>query len=506
MFLEEKEDLVSIIVPIYNVAEYLNRCVESLVNQTYSNIEILLLNDGSTDDSAICCLKWQQTDERIIFVSKKNTRQGPTRNLGVQMASGKYIMFVDADDYAEPTYVEKLYKAISENDADMAVCDYYKIFNNEKQVILANWDIEGVSNFWENRDLLCGISGAPWAKILRRSFLIEHEIVMSEHNGQDSEAFVEELILAKRVAQVKEPLYNYIIDRVGNATTVGINQAKGIAPISQNIVAFFKKKGLYEEVKEDLKKFLMRLYLYAFYHDCNKYELRACVDTQLHMQTRDTLKKLFGKWEDATLEKVLLIGNPTSRAYVSNLNPMSSFFSGLCLERYNFSSIISMMSPKSIFEESELKLENVYRQSMVLKDVNKEFMEDSDTWKNCRYIIIDFLEERYDLIVYCGSYYTKTKEFELLYESLYLNLNEEVKVLARNSVEVMDLWKEKCQAFISLLKKYFKPEQVCLLKKYISEEMREYDSSCSVDEMNGILREYYAFFLKHYEGINVIEK
>ena len=120
-----ENELISVIVPIYNVEQYLEQCIDSIAAQTYSNLEILLLNDGSTDASELICLEWRKKDERIVYVSKKNETLGPTRNLGIQMAKGKYIAFVDSDDWIENTFIEKLYMCVKEGDKDFARCNYY---------------------------------------------------------------------------------------------------------------------------------------------------------------------------------------------------------------------------------------------------------------------------------------------------------------------------------------------------------------------------------------------
>ena len=106
------ETEISVIIPVYNVADYLDVCMESIVAQTYTDMEILLINDGSTDSSADRCREWQQKDERIRFVDKANEGVAATRNLGVQLTKGKYIAFVDPDDWLERDYMEKLHSRL----------------------------------------------------------------------------------------------------------------------------------------------------------------------------------------------------------------------------------------------------------------------------------------------------------------------------------------------------------------------------------------------------------
>ena len=101
-------ELISIIVPVYNVEKYLKKCIDSILNQTYSNIEILLIDDGSTDNSGIICDNFKKRDSRIKVVHKKNSGVSSTRNYGLDLATGKYISFVDSDDFVECDFIENL--------------------------------------------------------------------------------------------------------------------------------------------------------------------------------------------------------------------------------------------------------------------------------------------------------------------------------------------------------------------------------------------------------------
>lgn len=115
--------LISLLVPIYNVASYVDRCVGSLVNQTYSNLEILLVDDGSTDGSGALCDEWVKKDSRIHVVHKENGGLSDARNAGIKRAAGAYLAFIDGDDYIAPEYCEKLYQALAAHDADISLCN-----------------------------------------------------------------------------------------------------------------------------------------------------------------------------------------------------------------------------------------------------------------------------------------------------------------------------------------------------------------------------------------------
>ena len=122
---------ITVIVPVYNVENYLNKCLDSLINQTYKNLEIIVINDGSTDNSGIICQEYAQKDNRIIYIEKENGGQAEARNMGLDRMTGTYVTFVDSDDWVEPNYVEVLYKKLLEYCADIAVGNYYSYNEQE---------------------------------------------------------------------------------------------------------------------------------------------------------------------------------------------------------------------------------------------------------------------------------------------------------------------------------------------------------------------------------------
>ena len=108
-----EKELISIIVPIYNVSKYLDKCLNSLINQTYKNIEIILINDGSTDNSISICLKYKKKDKRIRLYNKKNGGLSSARNMGIKYSKGNYLFFVDSDDFLDLEIIEYLYNKTS---------------------------------------------------------------------------------------------------------------------------------------------------------------------------------------------------------------------------------------------------------------------------------------------------------------------------------------------------------------------------------------------------------
>ncbi len=118
--------LISVIIPVYNVEKYIEKCIDSVCKQTYSNLEIIIIDDGSTDGSGKLCDKWQKEDDRIIVLHKRNSGQSGARNAGLDISKGDYIAFVDSDDYILPNMYEELLNLLRENHADIAHCDFQR--------------------------------------------------------------------------------------------------------------------------------------------------------------------------------------------------------------------------------------------------------------------------------------------------------------------------------------------------------------------------------------------
>lgn len=147
--MKENKDLISVIVPVYNVEKYIRRCLDSIVNQTYSNLEIILIDDGSKDASGKICDEYAKKDNRITVIHKQNGGLSDARNYGIDKAKGNYISFVDSDDYLSNDYISYLYKLLKENTADISVCDY-QLFKNE----IKPKDVEIVEKVYSKMEML----------------------------------------------------------------------------------------------------------------------------------------------------------------------------------------------------------------------------------------------------------------------------------------------------------------------------------------------------------------
>lgn len=175
---------ISIIVPVYNVEKYLRRCIDSIINQTYTKLEILLIDDGSKDQSLNICQEYEKQDARIRVFHKKNEGLGLTRNYGLARVTGEFVTFVDSDDYIVSDALEKLYQKAKETQADVVVANSFykdvpqKVYLPEK-LYCGNEikDILMVHMMGNAPDVLDGLSYTAWGKLYRRSLFCDNGLV-----------------------------------------------------------------------------------------------------------------------------------------------------------------------------------------------------------------------------------------------------------------------------------------------------------------------------------------
>ena len=181
--------IISIIVPIFNAERFLSQCVDSVLGQTYKHIEILLLNDGSTDSSGAICQKYAEQDSRVVYIEKKNTGVSDTRNEGLKLAKGKYVFFLDSDDYLDPQCLEMLYSVV--DDGNLPITGYWLDFTEKSLVYVPE---QAYGNYPSLKDYLIDFHkffatkfNFVWGKLYRLDVIREHGITFNKdiHLGED---------------------------------------------------------------------------------------------------------------------------------------------------------------------------------------------------------------------------------------------------------------------------------------------------------------------------------
>lgn len=203
---------LSIIVPIYGVERYLTKCIESLLNQAYSNVEIILVDDGSKDNCPSICDKYAAIDNRIVTIHKENGGQGSARNCGLEIATGEYIAFVDADDYVSTDMYIRLVDAIEKTNADIAVCGSYfemkfltrAVGTLDKPKLLKK--VDALKAFYTQDYIGC----TPWNKVYKRKIWMNLRFP-ENHYREDEWIFYQVLSSADIIYHIGVPTYHYIL-------------------------------------------------------------------------------------------------------------------------------------------------------------------------------------------------------------------------------------------------------------------------------------------------------
>lgn len=247
---------VSVVVPVYNVAEYLRKCIDSILAQTYRDYELILVNDGSTDESAKILEEYALLLPHVKLIHKANGGLSDARNAGMAHAIGKYISFIDSDDFIEPDLLQKCVDKLHATDADMVIFDYYQYYQTSgtKEVIRNTFSDDRIYSLEDTPQLLTGIANAAWNKIYRRSLFTDNGITypwgcLYEDLGTTYRL----LARAKKVAFINEPLYDYLKDRPGNITGEFNMRAYHVLDMVKINLDDYKNLGIYEKYYEELK-------------------------------------------------------------------------------------------------------------------------------------------------------------------------------------------------------------------------------------------------------------
>ena len=238
---------ISIIVPIYNAEKYLNKCIDSLVNQTKKELEFILVNDGSTDSSEDIIKSYK--DKRIKYFKNKNQGIGKTRNFGIDKATGKYLMFLDSDDYLDINACEKLYNKAIKEKSDLVVFDFYRVEDTLKEVTINNFKS---SSLKENPNLLLDINLGPCNKLIKRELIDKNNTRFNEELKYEDTPFVTEIIKnANKISKLNEYLHYYVIHS-NSETTVRDERVFDIIKIIDIIRNQYKDEKYMEDIVNKL--------------------------------------------------------------------------------------------------------------------------------------------------------------------------------------------------------------------------------------------------------------
>lgn len=471
-------DLVSIIIPVYNVEDYLDECIRSVVNQTYINLEILLINDGSTDSSEYKCIEWAKRDKRIEYLFKENEGLGPTRNYGIEKAKGKWIAFLDADDWYDLSYVEKMLLAAKKNNADMVTCNIvrYNMQTGEKSYMRCS-SVIGIPLNREQKleDDRMGVV----TKFSLRDLWVKNGIKMPGLFGEDFAVTIWILAVSKKIVSLDECLYFYRKGRQGSVSTIAKVSREEMIIGAKYLVEGFERCGIYNKNKAVLKKNIMKnfsLVLTAGWTKLTESEYLAIRDKYQNY--------LCDEFEDYTERNLYHVGSYNMMQIIRYM-PLLQDVS----KSYLFSSIISIMHPWML--NVDINHLNPFRKKMIKRDINSMFLEKIN---NIDYIVMDFLEERHSVLGNSKGYLTVSDAF--LGASGKINEGELILAFSKDWWKI---WKSSWDDFVSLIHHSTKFIKLILVENYLTEEYgdinkkKPYPDLQEIKKINNNLKHCYEY-------------
>lgn len=256
--MSNKDKLISIIVPIYKVEKYLKKCIESILKQTYKNIEIILVDDGSPDNCGKICDDYKQMDKRIKVIHKNNGGLSEARNYGIREAKGDYLLFVDSDDFIAENICEILINNINKYSADMAICNFYYVFENKKAIkneMSSKKDVQVLEKENIIREYFLNYSvdlNVAWNKLYKKDIFKGKNAILFPVGKLHEDTYIMYKIYynLNRLVRINKPLYYY---RQRNDSIISSFSIKNV----EDIMGYIKDYYIFSKnVDEDLRQMI----------------------------------------------------------------------------------------------------------------------------------------------------------------------------------------------------------------------------------------------------------
>lgn len=276
---------VSIVIPVYNVERYLHRCLNSVINQTYQNLEIILVDDGSTDNSGKICDEYAVKDNRVVVVHKENGGLSDARNVGIERIHGEYLAFIDSDDFVSRHYVQGLLDALLECQADIAFCRYLKVLDNDgfktkpKSVKLHCFSSDEMLKNWHGK--YKHIETMAWNKLYYASLFTNSGIRYPKgYYNEDVQTTHLLVNQASKIVITNQILYYYVQRKDSIMGTITDKKVTDNI-MSQRIRMSFFKNNNYEEAYERLFIKLLKYYILVYCKTDDKLTRKKLFDQYL---------------------------------------------------------------------------------------------------------------------------------------------------------------------------------------------------------------------------------
>lgn len=309
---------VSVIIPAFNIQDYIERCLLSVINQSLKDIEIIVVDDGSTDNTANIIKNISKIDNRIKFIKKNNGGVNSARKIGLEKAIGEYILFIDGDDWIETECLEKVYKSAKKNCSDIVMFNVYESYSKKKI------KIKSYKDEVENKELikqlfLTDIMPSIWFKVIRRRFLLDNNIKIPVHIEYAEDLAISATIFLNnpKVSLVSDNLYNYF-QRDNSVTQSITRKILDIDKAMDFIENYLIDKKLLDKY---IKEFEFLIYKHMFLDRVIKYEKYNSINREMYIK----FKK----------RKINIYKNEYILNDINNANFISKFRSRIYYKNYN---------------------------------------------------------------------------------------------------------------------------------------------------------------------------
>ena len=479
----EKKTGISVIIPVYNVENYIDECLESFAAQTFGGFELLLIDDGSTDGSPQRCDLWAGRDARIRVFHKENGGVSSARNLGIEEAEGKYLAFADPDDWVDARYLEKLYNAAEETDADVAECDLWRVDGrNGKKIYRSCSGCMGVP--WTKEEHMIYGPTASYKAISKRSLWTGNDLRFPACSFESPAVYSLVIALSRKTVNVNEALYYYRRFRPQSLIETGYaldggrpNNSLGAEAMRQ-LKSSFEQKGLADRYDAVLERVI-------------KYRLSDILATQFHRkspedfaETAANFRKLLAELYPGRTARYIAWGGYNLGRVLVHLPLLNE-----PQLRFSFSSLISLLGSGG---EATPTHRNRYRELMLEREETRYLIKCLAEVKP-EYLFIDLLEERFDILERSGRYVTLSDARQ----GAACAADSEGIPVPRDSSKCLELFRKACGLLSDLLDEASLDTSVVILESYLCTEkgdLKQREPYGELDEIkktNALLKKHY---------------
>ncbi|WP_051204389.1 glycosyltransferase [Butyrivibrio sp. VCD2006] len=487
--------LFSIIIPVYNRENYIDRSVNSILGQDFDDWELIIVDDGSTDSSLKKCKQYEHEDEnhRIHVIAKENEGPGAARNVGLENVTGEYVLFLDSDDWYESNCLSKCAFVIKKCKPDIVNFFmrewYHGTSRINKRSLLVNKDRKDDIYYLMQRDISIGTRACKM-DIIRNNNIKYPEWRTSEDIGFMQLCYA----AAESVYQLPEVFYNYDKGVLVSAAKTHGTGDKHLIDTPYNMKGEFEKINRYKEFKDILAKSFLTHIKYTFPRERDR--IREAELTKIYKSICD---ELYPELFPVVTGKYLVFGSYTLRSSVQSI-----MLNAMQIRHFQFESIISAIQKEQL--NISFDTNNSYRKEMVYKEFGRDFVNQIKDGEN-DYLIIDLLEERNDLLTNGKCWITRS---EAVCEG-QLEIDESWRCMSRGELSVKKAFEKTCKELVNLIDDNFDGRKIIIVENYLMENKGEFgpetffEDKNRIREINTILSGYYSFLEKSLKKARIIK-